>query len=118
MRTGVKGLLAIPAFFFILWIGGRDMINKHEIYILYFLVGIMTVVVLHKFVLKYSEWFARSAGIFILTITVIGLTSNIPQVDNIIEKFETPFGIVLWYLIGLFLAGSFRIYSEQDPSTY
>jgi hypothetical protein len=115
-RTHYKGILSIPIFIFIFWNGLNDLLRKSEIYFVFFIAGIITVVILQKFIMKYSKYFYTFATVIIISFTVVGFIMNIPQLDKFFNDYDRLFGYTIWFLLGIMFSASFRIYSEPGDT--
>ena len=110
-NTGFKGLLSLIIYLFLFWIGIDELIKNKQLFILFYIIGIVAALISVKLIINNSQKFIISLRIFILSAVTAGFVKSIPDIETFIGQFSRTINILLFTLLGFFLTGSFIVYS-------
>jgi hypothetical protein len=113
-NLGWRGYLYITGFFLMVYIGVDIFIKEGDIFLVYFMAGVVIATSLRRVILQRTSQFAFFTNIIVIAVFIIGLATYINAVDAFIDKYDAVIGSVVFFLVGFLLIGSFWIYSDPD----
>ncbi len=113
-KTGIKGILSIPAFFIFIWIGIDAYRKEGSFYLVFFFAGIAAAALLKNLLLRYSNRFLKGIRIFMFLALIAGFAAEIPIVKKTAGSYESLFVSLIIITAGFILSSVFIIFSEPD----